>query len=83
MDDTVPCICAATRRDIKPEKLLIGEDGRCKLHDFSSASTRHRIYSTERDIAAAKEEIKSHTTAAYRAPEQVSKCFVYVGYQRL
>jgi AP2-associated kinase len=61
-------------RDLKPENLLIGEDGRCKLCDFGSASTRHRAFVGEREITAAKEEIRRHTTPAYRAPEQVRSC---------
>lgn len=58
-------------RDLKVENLLFGADGKCKLCDFGSCSNRHRTLHTERDVAAAKEEIRRTTTPAYRAPEQV------------
>ncbi|CAN0049763.1 unnamed protein product, partial [Phaeothamnion confervicola] len=57
-------------RDLKVENLLVGSDGRVKLCDFGSCSRSHRCYEG-REISVAKEEIRKHTTPAYRAPEQV------------
>lgn len=44
-------------------------DGTWVLCDFGSATSRARVYVGPEEIAAEEDNIRKHTTPAYRAPE--------------
>lgn len=44
-------------------------DGSWKLCDFGSCSTNHKRFESEREMGEEEDNIRKHTTPAYRAPE--------------
>ncbi|KAE9592698.1 putative protein kinase NAK family [Lupinus albus] len=56
-------------RDLKAENLLIGSDGLWKLCDFGSTSTNHKRFEKLEEMGIEEDNIRKHTTPAYRAPE--------------
>ncbi|PRW33784.1 putative serine threonine- kinase [Chlorella sorokiniana] len=56
-------------RDLKAENVLLGAHGGWVLCDFGSASGRHGVLESARDIALEEEVVRKYTTPAYRAPE--------------
>jgi serine/threonine protein kinase len=58
-------------RDLKMENVLVGEDGKLKICDFGSCTSRAKVYSTQEEIAAEEERIAKFSTPSYRAPEMV------------
>ncbi|XP_022756733.1 probable serine/threonine-protein kinase DDB_G0280111 isoform X2 [Durio zibethinus] len=56
-------------RDLKPENLLLGSDGFWKLCDFGSTSTNHKRFEKPEEMGIEEDNIRKHTTPAYRAPE--------------
>ena len=60
---------AAIGRDLKAENVLLHEDDAWVLCDYGSVSTWAGIHETSNQIMIAEDEIRRHTTAAYRAPE--------------
>lgn len=56
-------------RDLKAENVLLGPHGGWVLCDFGSASSRHGVLDSARDIALEEEVVRKYTTPAYRAPE--------------
>ncbi|KAJ4755069.1 Protein kinase superfamily protein [Rhynchospora pubera] len=56
-------------RDLKVENVLLGADGAWKLCDFGSVSTNHKIFDRPEEMGIEEDNIRKHTTPAYRAPE--------------
>ncbi|KAK4253657.1 hypothetical protein QN277_010304 [Acacia crassicarpa] len=56
-------------RDLKVENLLLGPDGLWKLCDFGSTSTNHKRFEKAEEMGIEEDNIRKHTTPAYRAPE--------------
>ncbi|XP_028774360.1 AP2-associated protein kinase 1 isoform X2 [Neltuma alba] len=56
-------------RDLKAENLLFGPDGLWKLCDFGSTSTNHKRFEKPEEMGIEEDNIRKHTTPAYRAPE--------------
>ncbi|KAI4384673.1 hypothetical protein MLD38_002792 [Melastoma candidum] len=56
-------------RDLKVENLLLGSDGKWKLCDFGSTSTNHKRFEKPEEMGIEEDNIRKHTTPAYRAPE--------------
>ncbi|KAM7508974.1 hypothetical protein LguiA_019427 [Lonicera macranthoides] len=59
----------AVYRDLKAENLLLGSDGLWKLCDFGSISTNHKRFEKPEEMGIEEDNIRKHTTPAYRAPE--------------
>eukprot|EP00803_Ostreobium_quekettii_P003254 evm.model.scf_876.3 EVM.evm.TU.scf_876.3 scf_876:14273-18197(-) len=58
-----------THRDVKVENVLRRPNNEWVLCDFGSSTTRERTYETPAEIGEEEENIRRHTTPAYRAPE--------------
>ncbi|KAL9255865.1 putative serine/threonine-protein kinase [Drosera capensis] len=56
-------------RDLKAENLLLGSDWLWKLCDFGSTSTNHKSFEKPEEMGLEEDNIRKHTTPAYRAPE--------------
>ena len=49
--------------------MLFRSDGAWKLCDFGSVSTNHKIFDRPEEMGIEEDNIRKHTTPAYRAPE--------------
>lgn len=57
-------------RDMKPENMMLHVSGGWLLADFGSATTSTLTDPSAGARSRAEDDIRRHTTAAYRAPEQ-------------
>lgn len=48
---------------------MLGADGLWKLCDFGSTSTNHKRFEKPEEMGIEEDNIRKHTTPAYRAPE--------------
>lgn len=48
---------------------MLGPDGLWKLCDFGSTSTNHKRFEKPEEMGIEEDNIRKHTTPAYRAPE--------------
>lgn len=58
------------RRDLKAENVLLHPEGKWVLCDFGSCSSFQGTHATAAAMGVAEDDIRKHTTPAYRAPEQ-------------
>ncbi|CAD7705229.1 unnamed protein product [Ostreobium quekettii] len=58
-----------THRDVKVENVLRRPNKEWVLCDFGSSTSREQAYETPAEIGEEEENIRRHTTPAYRAPE--------------
>eukprot|EP01013_Petalomonas_cantuscygni_P030688 TRINITY_DN56722_c0_g1_i1.p1 TRINITY_DN56722_c0_g1~~TRINITY_DN56722_c0_g1_i1.p1 ORF type:complete len:491 (+),score=62.50 TRINITY_DN56722_c0_g1_i1:162-1634(+) len=58
-------------RDVKAENVLRDRTGRYKLCDFGSCATTAVRPASAREIDLVADDVETHTTLVYRAPEQV------------
>ncbi|KAK8916551.1 Cyclin-dependent kinase D-3 [Platanthera zijinensis] len=56
-------------RDLKAENVILGLEGGWKLCDYGSTSTNHKCFATPEEMGIEEDNIRKHTTPAYRAPE--------------
>ncbi|XP_020692033.1 probable serine/threonine-protein kinase DDB_G0276461 isoform X1 [Dendrobium catenatum] len=56
-------------RDLKAENVLLGLEGTWKLCDYGSTSTNHKCFDRPEEMGIEEDNIRKHTTPAYRAPE--------------
>ena len=56
-------------RDLKAENVLLGPDGLWKLCDYGSTSTNHKRFEKPDEMGIEEDNIRKHTTPAYRSPE--------------
>jgi AP2-associated kinase len=54
---------------LKAENVLLGPDGLWKLCDYGSTSTNHKRFEKPEEMGIEEDNIRKHTTPAYRAPE--------------
>ncbi|GBG63769.1 hypothetical protein CBR_g39313 [Chara braunii] len=60
-------------RDLKAENVLMSTDGTWKLCDFGSVSMKHKVFDRAEEMGVEEDNIRKHTTPAYRAPEAKTK----------
>ena len=69
------CVFLEFSSDLKAENLLLGSDGSWKLCDFGSISTNHKRFEKPEEMGIEEDNIRKHTTPAYRAPEVIRYLF--------
>lgn len=58
-------------RDLKIENILFGKDGKLRLTDFGSCTSRAKVYSDKRAIEEENRVISKYTTPRYRYAQAV------------